>query len=897
MLLTKAQRFSLRTQLQESENTVRRLDEEVALLKRQSTKRVKELNEEKELSKYKMLHAQQELDGKRKELEEEKKSWKDKLSALELENQIILECHSILYDPDPTIKAAVRADQLKARVTTVQQRLDKLSRSLHHGQDDKAMVEKLQQAYRAIARGLNERLNGANSELSELRLAGNRQKLIERKLTDLNQMVVNLSSNMGMSAHAQHETSRLLSTATATLSELHADCMASPFRNDAMPPTPLMSMHQPSVTPGMQQPMMMNPMQSMMMSPMMMNPALWQQMQMMQMSGGGNYPGVSTVGGGEDPASPYQTAPPTPHAPSNPSNPQAAEMWHHTVDLVQADQRAAAKRKHVAECSKQCQADIAAPGAAKEREKINAWTDCRGLIQTNSMETWMEDFDLYVEGVENVGSALQMTSKSTSRWRAALNVSTASSRMKHALALRKELEAAETETETMAGGGVEAGATPFSMDPASPTKSPFKLGGGTPSIKDTLDALKHNRAAQDGEQMVPEKDGQASLTSGTEAVINQMIGFLKSMRAEPSNPSELLNQIASTKSLVEFAEMGIDNRLQMVRLGAIPVLVTRLKSSDTRMRRSSLGLLNMLLKDGNCEKLLLQNNALPLLCDALKNEDEATVKNALVALRYVSVSETVSEELIKLGCLKQIIAFLGASSTNVQRDAAVVIKNMSLSIIYILQLASTEADLRKLEGFPPLLLLANSEDSPTREAALRSLAVLCALPEIRIFLREAGDLEVFVTAMGDENPQCQLHALTCVLNLSVNARNKVELGERGAVARLLQFIEASSSTDEVKQTALRALCNLALYVPLRNEIWEENGGNVLLSSLTSSDNALIFYTVRLFTMLAEVREIATELSDINILSHMTLLLQRTTDEGIQREVEKFIMCLANAREQ
>lgn len=238
------------------------------------------------------------------------------------------------------------------------------------------------------------------------------------------------------------------------------------------------------------------------------------------------------------------------------------------------------------------------------------------------------------------------------------------------------------------------------------------------------------------------------------------------------------------------ADCGVDdNRQQLVKAGAIPVLVQLLGSSDVDVQYYCTTALSNIAVDAGNRRTLASN--------------EARLVQSLVHL-------------------------MESPSPKVQCQAALALRNLASDEKYQLEIV-------RAKGLTPLLRLLQSTYLPLILSAVACIRNISIHPQNESPIIDAGFLKPLVALLGNtDNEEIQCHAISTLRNLAASSdRNKQLVLEAGAVQKCKQLVLNVPLSVQSEMTA--AIAVLALSDELKTHLLNLGVFDVLIP-LTDSES-------------------------------------------------------------
>ncbi len=291
-----------------------------------------------------------------------------------------------------------------------------------------------------------------------------------------------------------------------------------------------------------------------------------------------------------------------------------------------------------------------------------------------------------------------------------------------------------------------------------------------------------------------------------------------------------------------------DNKAKIARSGALVPLTRLAKSKDMRVQRNATGaLLNMThsgqsgplqdfsilyadrASDDNRQQLV-KAGAIPVLVQLLSSPDVDVQYYCTTALSNIAVDSGNRKKLAQTESrlVQYLVHLMDSSSPKVQCQAALALRNLASDEKYQLEIV-------RARGLPPLLRLLQSSYLPLILSAVACIRNISIHPLNESPIIEAGFLKPLVELLGStDNEEIQCHAISTLRNLAASSdRNKQLVLEAGAVQKCKQLVLEVPLSVQSEMTA--AIAVLALSDELKSHLLNLGVFDVLIP-LTDSES-------------------------------------------------------------
>lgn len=228
-----------------------------------------------------------------------------------------------------------------------------------------------------------------------------------------------------------------------------------------------------------------------------------------------------------------------------------------------------------------------------------------------------------------------------------------------------------------------------------------------------------------------------------------------------------------------------------------------------------------------------------------KVEDVGSGQNNYSLMHSLSRSESGSDEVTTTSYVKKLIEDLNSPSNGMQASAATELRllakhNMENRII-----------IGHCGAIPPLLSLLYSEAQLTQEHAVTALLNLSINEENKAMIAEAGAIEPLIHALKSGNDGAKENSAAALFSLSVLEEYKAKIGRSGAVKALVDLL--GSGTLRGRKDAATALFNLSIFHENKARIVQA-GAVKHLVDLMDPSTGMVDKAVALLTNLSTVGE-------------------------------------------
>ncbi|KAJ3035817.1 Vacuolar protein 8, partial [Rhizoclosmatium hyalinum] len=210
----------------------------------------------------------------------------------------------------------------------------------------------------------------------------------------------------------------------------------------------------------------------------------------------------------------------------------------------------------------------------------------------------------------------------------------------------------------------------------------------------------------------------------------------------------------------------VDNRMQLVSAGAVPILVRLLNSPDYDIQYYCTTSLSNIAVDYTHRKLL-----------------SSTEPNVVVFL----------------------IRLTDSPALKVQCQATLALRNLASDDFF-------QVEIVKQHGLSPLHQLLQSQIPQIILASVACIRNISIHPSNESPIVEAGFLPLLLELLVVDNPEIQCHSMSTIRNLASSDENKAKIIESGAIQRIGELLRLQEGvvSDNVKSEMTACLAVLAL---------------------------------------------------------------------------------------
>lgn len=279
----------------------------------------------------------------------------------------------------------------------------------------------------------------------------------------------------------------------------------------------------------------------------------------------------------------------------------------------------------------------------------------------------------------------------------------------------------------------------------------------------------------------PAVESRADL-SGIETDVRKLVDALKSDSAE--------TQREASGELRLLAKHNMDNRIVIANCGAIDLLVSLLRSPDTKIQENAVtALLNLSINDDN--KVAIANaDAIDPLIHVLQTGSPEAKENSAATLFSLSVIEDNKIKIGRSGAIEPLVDLLGNGTPRGKKDAATALFNLSIFHENKARIVQAGAVKYLVELMDPAAGMVDK--------AVAVLANLATIHEGRTATGQEGGIPVLVEVVELGSARGKENAAAALLQLCTNSnRYCSRVLQEGAVPPLVAL--SQSGTPRAKE--------------------------------------------------------------------------------------------------
>lgn len=281
-------------------------------------------------------------------------------------------------------------------------------------------------------------------------------------------------------------------------------------------------------------------------------------------------------------------------------------------------------------------------------------------------------------------------------------------------------------------------------------------------------------------------DTRADLT-GLETQVRALVEDLKSTSVDL--------QRAATSELRLLAKHNMDNRIVIANCGAISLLVSLLRSVDSKIQEDAVtALLNLSINDNN-KSAIANADAIGPLIYVLETGSAEAKENSAATLFSLSVVEENKIRIGQSGAIRPLVELLGNGTPRGKKDAATALFNLSIFHENKARIVQAGAVKYLVELMDPAAGMVDK--------AVAVLANLATIPEGRSAIGLGGGVPVLVEVVELGSARGKENAAAALLQLCTNSNRFCSMVlQEGAVPPLVALSQSGTPRAKEKAQAL-----------------------------------------------------------------------------------------------
>ncbi|KAL4190320.1 hypothetical protein AMTRI_Chr07g24140 [Amborella trichopoda] len=261
-----------------------------------------------------------------------------------------------------------------------------------------------------------------------------------------------------------------------------------------------------------------------------------------------------------------------------------------------------------------------------------------------------------------------------------------------------------------------------------------------------------------------------------------------------SQSSQVQKEAAAELRLLAKHEM--ENRVLIAECGAIPPLVSLLRSQDEKTQENAVtALLNLSINEKN-KRLIVDSGAIDSLIEVLNSGTPEAKENSAATLFSLSVIEEYKVKIGRSGAIQSLVELLNSGTLRGKKDAATALFNLSI-------FHENKARIVKAGAVKCLIWLMDLTGGMV-DKSVAVLSNLATIPEGRSAIAEEGGIPALVEVVELGSQRGKENAASTLLLLCMNSNRYCSLVlQEGAVPPLVAL--SQSGTPRAKEKAQQLL--------------------------------------------------------------------------------------------
>ncbi|CAA3019969.1 U-box domain-containing 4-like [Olea europaea subsp. europaea] len=282
----------------------------------------------------------------------------------------------------------------------------------------------------------------------------------------------------------------------------------------------------------------------------------------------------------------------------------------------------------------------------------------------------------------------------------------------------------------------------------------------------------------------------------------------------------------------------------------VKLCVDGLKSSSIAVKRSAAAKLRQLAKNRVDNRAMIgESGAVPALISLLRSSDPWTQENAVTALLNVSLHESNKSLIASSGAIKSLIYVLKTGTETSKQNAACTLLSLSL-------IDENKSSIGACGAIPPLVALLINGSNRGKKDALTTLYKLCSVRVNKERAVSAGAAGPLVGLVGEQGTGLAEKAMVVLSSLSGIEMGREAIMKEGGIVALVEALEDGS--DKGKEFAVLTLLQLCGESVKNRELLVGEGGIPPLVALSQTGTAKAMHKAE--TLLMYLRESRLETS-------------------------------------
>ncbi|CAI9755091.1 unnamed protein product [Fraxinus pennsylvanica] len=282
----------------------------------------------------------------------------------------------------------------------------------------------------------------------------------------------------------------------------------------------------------------------------------------------------------------------------------------------------------------------------------------------------------------------------------------------------------------------------------------------------------------------------------------------------------------------------------------VKICVDGLKSASIAVKRSAAAKLRQLAKNRVDNRAMIgESGAVPALISLLRSSDPWTQENAVTALLNISLHESNKSLIASSGAIKSVIYVLKTGTETSKQNAACALLSLAL-------IDENKSSIGACGAIPPLVALLINGSNRGKKDALTTLYKLCSVRVNKGRAVSAGAVGPLVGLVGEQGTGLAEKAMVVLSSLAGIEMGREAIMEEGGIVALVEALEDGS--DKGKEFAVLTLLQLCGESVKNRELLVGEGGIPPLVALSQTGTAKAMHKAEMLLMyLRESRQEAS----------------------------------------
>ncbi|KAL2483919.1 ARM repeat superfamily protein [Forsythia ovata] len=282
----------------------------------------------------------------------------------------------------------------------------------------------------------------------------------------------------------------------------------------------------------------------------------------------------------------------------------------------------------------------------------------------------------------------------------------------------------------------------------------------------------------------------------------------------------------------------------------VKLCVDGLQSSSIAVKRSAAAKLRQLAKNrADNRSLIGESGAVPALISLLRSSDPWTQEHAVTALLNLSLHESNKILISNAGAIKSLIYVLKIGIETSKQNAACALLSLAL-------IDENKSSIGACGAIPPLVALLINGSNRGKKDALTTLYKLCSVRVNKDRTVSAGAVGHLVGLVGEQGTGLAEKAMVVLSSLAGIEMGRKAIVDEGGIVALVEALEEGS--DKGKEFAVLALLQLCGESVKNRGLLVGEGGIPPLVALSQNGTAKAMHKAE--TLLMHLRETRQEAS-------------------------------------